>query len=75
MSIGGFSGGDPSPTLAQFQSNVGLGQITYFVSGGQPGGPGDGGTASAISAWVAARCTASTVGSYTVYDLKTPSSS
>lgn len=44
MAIGGFSGGDPSPTLAQFQQYVKNGKITYYVSGGMMGGPGGGRT-------------------------------
>jgi 4-amino-4-deoxy-L-arabinose transferase-like glycosyltransferase len=51
MAIGGFSGGDESPTLQQFQRYVSGGQVRYFVVGhgpegphgpGGPGGPGDG---------------------------------
>lgn len=34
MAIGGFTGSDPSPTLAQFQEWVSSGQIRYFVAGG-----------------------------------------
>jgi hypothetical protein len=73
IGIGGFSNGDPAPSLAQFQQWVGQGLIHYCVSGGQggSGGPGGGssGTASQISTWVAAHYTATTVGSATVYDL------
>ncbi len=38
MSIGGFTGSDPAPTLAAFQSYVAAGQVRYFVEGGGPGG-------------------------------------
>ncbi|MCD2198287.1 glycosyl transferase, partial [Actinomycetospora endophytica] len=38
MPIGGFSGSDPAPTLAQFQQDVATGQIRYFIEGGGPGG-------------------------------------
>jgi 4-amino-4-deoxy-L-arabinose transferase-like glycosyltransferase len=71
MAIGGFTGSDDSPTLAQFQAYVAAGQIHYFVAGGgMGGGPGGGGgTASRISSWVAAHYTATTVGGQTVYDL------
>ena len=74
MSIGGFNGGDASPTLAQFQRYVAAGQIRYFVaSGGRTGGgPGGGGTGTQIAAWVAAHFTPTTVGSATVYDLTQP---
>ncbi|HVH25087.1 MAG TPA: glycosyltransferase family 39 protein [Pseudonocardia sp.] len=40
MSIGGFSGSDPAPTLAQFQAYVAAGEVRYFVVGGGPGGGG-----------------------------------
>ncbi len=36
MAIGGFSGGDASPTLAQFQAYVAAGKIHYFIVGGGP---------------------------------------
>jgi hypothetical protein len=70
MGIGGFSGTDNSPTLAQFQAYVSQGKIHYYISGGQLGGGRDGsGSASAISTWVAAHFTSTTVGGQTVYDL------
>jgi 4-amino-4-deoxy-L-arabinose transferase-like glycosyltransferase len=40
MAIGGFTGSDPSPTLAQFEQDVKAGKIHYFVVGGGPGGGG-----------------------------------
>ncbi|MDP9116416.1 MAG: glycosyl transferase, partial [Actinomycetota bacterium] len=72
MSIGGFNGGDASPTLAQFQQYVAAGKIHYFiggVGGGAGPGGGGGGQGSQITAWVAAHFTATTVGATTVYDL------
>jgi 4-amino-4-deoxy-L-arabinose transferase-like glycosyltransferase len=45
MSIGGFSGSDPAPTLTQFQAYVAAGDVHYFVVGGGPGGGAPGGTA------------------------------
>ena len=33
MAIGGFSGGDPAPTLEQFQAYVAAGQVHYFIAG------------------------------------------
>jgi len=72
MGIGGFSGSDPAPTLAQFQAHVTAGDISYFITGGGggAGGPGGrGGTGSEIQAWVEANFTATTVGGATVYDL------
>lgn len=38
MAMGGFSGGDPAPTLAQFQQYVARGQVRYYVPGGMGGG-------------------------------------
>jgi len=38
--IGGFSGSDPAPTLAQFKQWVAEGKIHYFVGGGRMGGDG-----------------------------------
>jgi hypothetical protein len=91
MSLGGFNGSDPYPTLAQFKALVQAGKVHYFIAsglsgGGDGGGPGDGGTAggapggsdssiSAIASWVAATCTAKTVGGITLYDLTIPSGS
>ncbi len=73
MAIGGFSGSDATPTLAQFEQYVRNGEITYFIGsgtgGGRGGGPGGGGTGSAISRWVSAHFPATTVGGRTVYDL------
>jgi 4-amino-4-deoxy-L-arabinose transferase-like glycosyltransferase len=74
MSIGGFNGSDPSPTLAQFEKYVAAGRIHYFMGGGGMGGGGMGGsgTSSQITTWVEAHYTAKTVGSTTVYDLTAP---
>ncbi len=69
MSIGGFNGGDPTPTLSQFEAYVTAGDIGYFVAGGGGGG-GPGGGNSEITSWVEAHYTATTVGGQTVYDLR-----
>jgi hypothetical protein len=45
MPIGGFSGTDPSPTLAQFEDYVAKGDIHYYIVGGGFGGGGGGGAA------------------------------
>ena len=37
MAIGGFSGSDPAPTLAEFKKLVSEHKIHYFVSGGIAG--------------------------------------
>ena len=73
MAIGGFNGSDPAPTLAQFQQYVAEGRIHYFLGGGRMGGRSMGGSDAAqqISAWVAERFTATSVGGATVYDLTT----
>jgi 4-amino-4-deoxy-L-arabinose transferase-like glycosyltransferase len=74
MAIGGWSGSDAYPTLAQFEKYVAEGKIRYYVSGGQQGGGpgGQRGTSSAIATWVAAHYTKVTVGGQTVYDLTKP---
>ena len=76
IAIGGFTGSDNAPTLAQFEKWVAEGKIRYFVSGGgmgggMGGGPGGGssGAASQITQWVQQHYTATTVGGTTVYDL------
>ena len=75
MAIGGFTGSDPAPTLAQFEKLVSAHEIHYFMasgSGGPGGGGGGSGYGSQITAWVKAHFTAKTVGGMTVYDLTAP---
>jgi 4-amino-4-deoxy-L-arabinose transferase-like glycosyltransferase len=77
LAIGGFSGSDATPTLAQFESYVRTGEIKYFLAGGFGGGGGRGGsdgTGAAITTWVEAHYAAKTVGGTTVYDLSSPKS-
>ena len=89
MSLGGFNGSDPYPTLAQFQSFVETGQVHWFIAGGAGagmgggtgggmtggGGPSAGGsTTSQITSWVEQNFTSTTVGGVTVYDLTSPTS-
>ncbi len=80
MAIGGFNGSDPYPNLAQFERSVADGDIHWFIaSGGGPGGrgprggragPGGGSSSgSAITSWVEANFTATTVNGVTLYDL------
>ena len=73
MSIGGFNGTDPAPTLTQFQRYVATGSIHFYISGGGMGsGPSASSStsySSAIATWVAAHYTAKTVDGVTVYDL------
>jgi hypothetical protein len=47
MPIGGFSGGDPAPTLETFQRLVSQGKIHWYIAGGFGGGPGGFGGAGA----------------------------
>ncbi|UKA59338.1 ArnT family glycosyltransferase [Arthrobacter sp. FW306-2-2C-D06B] len=72
IALGGWNGGDPYPTLAQFQDMVAKGQIGYYIAGGGMGGGGgfggQGGN-SEVASWVQANFQAQTVGSSTVYKL------
>jgi 4-amino-4-deoxy-L-arabinose transferase-like glycosyltransferase len=72
MAVGGFNGSDPAPTLAQFQQYVAEGRIHWFLGGGMGRSMGGSDAARQITAWVAERFTATTVGGTTVYDLTTP---
>jgi hypothetical protein len=74
MAIGGFTGSDTAPTLAQFKQYVADGKVRYFIAGEQgrgagPGGGRSGNSASAITSWVKAHFASRTVGGTTVYDL------
>lgn len=64
MAMGGFTGGDPAPTLGQLQALVRDGALRYVLLGGFGGGPGgffggdgSGSVAAARNAWVEAACT------------------
>jgi len=74
MAIGGFSGGDPAPTLSQFQADVAQHKIAYYVVMSTVGrGPGWGSRGHAdIAKWVAATFPSSKVGDATVYNLSAP---
>ncbi len=65
IAIGGWNGGDPSPTLAEFKAYVAAGKIAYYLGGGMAGPGGD----SEIAQWVADNYESTTVGGQTVYDL------
>jgi hypothetical protein len=70
MAIGGFTGSDPAPTLAQFKAYVAAGDITYFIASGQgAGGGGSSSVASQITSWVEAHYKSTTIGGQTVYVL------
>ena len=74
MSIGGFNGTDPWPTLAAFEKLVASHEIHYYVGQGSESFGGGRGS-SAIATWVAAHFKKQTVGGETVYDLTEPLSS
>ena len=56
MTIGGFTGSDPAPTVSQLAAMVKAGQLKYVLlsDGGMGGGPGGQGSSSAIATWVKA---------------------
>jgi 4-amino-4-deoxy-L-arabinose transferase-like glycosyltransferase len=68
MSIGGFNGTDPAPSLAQFEAMVAKHEIHYYV-GQSNNSFGGGNGSSAIASWVAAHFKSETVGGVTVYNL------
>jgi hypothetical protein len=57
MAMGGFSGGDDAPTLAQLQALVADGSLRFVA----PEGGGPGGRSSGIAEWVQSACTPVTV--------------
>lgn len=73
MSIGGFNGSDPAPTLGRFRSHVAAGEIHYFVAGTGPGGDHgperESPTAREITEWVRQNYRPQKVGDVEVYDL------
>jgi 4-amino-4-deoxy-L-arabinose transferase-like glycosyltransferase len=69
IAIGGFSGSDPAPTLAQFKALVANGDVHYYIAGGRGGPDGGSGSASEITSWVSSHFTSQTVGGQTIYDL------
>ena len=72
VTIGGFNGGDPAPTVAQLEAMVKAGELRYvLVGGGMGGGPG-GSSSSELSTWVQEHGTAVTdagVTSGTLYEV------
>ena len=76
MAMGGFNGGDPAPTLAQFQALVASGQVRFLLVDGNGGSGGPGATSdssiSAIDSWATSVGTVVDTGSSaggTLYDL------
>ena len=66
MAMGGFSGGDDSPTLAELQAHVADGSIRFVLAGagGRPGGRADG----EIASWVTSTCAPIAIEGTTLYD-------
>ncbi len=61
VTIGGFNGSDPAPTVSELASMVDEGELRYvLVSNGAGGGPGGGGTQQDINSWVRSHGTAVT---------------
>jgi hypothetical protein len=69
MSIGGFNGTDPAPTLAQLERCVEEHKIHYFVGANADSFGGGSGDAAAITKWVSSHFKAQTVGGEAVYNL------
>jgi hypothetical protein len=70
MSLGGFAGIDPNPTLQQFQEWTASGDICFLVE--QPEHlkvPGNSTELTAISTWVKNNFKAEKIDGVTVYDL------
>jgi 4-amino-4-deoxy-L-arabinose transferase-like glycosyltransferase len=53
VTIGGFGGSDPTPTVTQLAKMVANGELKYVLVG-SGGGPGGGGSSSALTTWVKA---------------------
>jgi 4-amino-4-deoxy-L-arabinose transferase-like glycosyltransferase len=74
MSIGGFNGTDPAPSLAAFERLVAEHKIHYFVGENGDSFGGGSGVARQISSWVSANFRSQTVGGVAVYNLTQPRS-
>jgi 4-amino-4-deoxy-L-arabinose transferase-like glycosyltransferase len=72
MSIGGFNGTDPAPTLAQFEKYVAEHEIHYFVGANSHSFGGGSGDAAQITSWIEAHFRSETIGGETVYNLTSP---
>jgi 4-amino-4-deoxy-L-arabinose transferase-like glycosyltransferase len=78
ITIGGFGGGDPAPTLTEFQALVAEGKVRFLLVGGGGaggrGGPGGNATGGSISQWATQHGTQVPASEYgggvgTLYDL------
>jgi len=65
MSLGGFNGSDPYPTLAEFEALVNAGKVHYFIAGGAGSTAGDGGSTGSGSAAGSSAGAAPTAGAQT----------
>ena len=72
MSIGGFNGTDPTPTLAEFEHLVAEHHVHYFVGTNANSFGGGSGDAQAITRWVTSHFLSQVIGSETVYNLSEP---
>ena len=64
ITIGGFNGGDPAPTLSQFEQLVAQGKVRYVLVQGGGGGGGPGRGDSSITTWVTTHGTLVPASSY-----------
>jgi hypothetical protein len=74
MAMGGYSGSDNAPTLAQLEADVASGKLRFVLISGNGAGGGQGRTSSQVSAWVTANGTPVTINGATssgatLYDL------
>jgi hypothetical protein len=72
VTIGGFSGQDPAPTVSQLAKMVADGELKYVLVSGSGGGGPSGGGSSDIATWVQQHGTAVDgvdVGSGTLYEV------
>jgi 4-amino-4-deoxy-L-arabinose transferase-like glycosyltransferase len=60
VTIGGFGGSDPAPTVAQLASMVANGELRYVLLGASSGGGPGGGASESLTTWVEAHGTAVT---------------
>ena len=70
VTIGGFTGSDPAPTVSQFAAMVRSGQVKYVLVGG--GGGMGGGSSSDLTTWIRAhgrQVSGVTVASGTLYQV------
>ncbi|MET9487927.1 glycosyltransferase family 39 protein [Nocardia sp. NPDC006630] len=74
MAVGGFSGGDPAPTLEKFQQDVAESRIHYYIATEERHGPPQRQVSegSKITGWVKDHYTATTVDGVILYDLTVP---